>query len=49
MKLFKKLMSYFIALTMVLSLATLLGGNVHAAGGTTDTGTTGNSLTIKNK
>ncbi len=30
MKLFKKLMSYFIALTMVLSLATLLGGNVHA-------------------
>ncbi len=48
MKLFKKLMSYFIALTMVLSLATLLGGNVHAAGGTTDTGTTGNSLTIKN-
>ena len=31
MKLFKKLMSYFIALTMVLSLATLLGGNVHAA------------------
>ena len=35
MKLFKKLMSYFIALTMVLSLATLLGGNVHAAEGTT--------------
>ena len=35
MKLFKKLMSYFIALTMVLSLATLLGGNVHAAEATT--------------
>lgn len=44
MKLFKKLMSYFIALTMVLSLATLLGGNVHAEG-TTDTG---NSLAITN-
>ena len=35
MKLFKKLLSYIIAFTMVLSLATLLGGNVHAAGGTT--------------
>ena len=42
MKLFKKLMSYFIALTMVLSLATLLGGNVHAADATTYT------LTLQN-
>lgn len=33
MKLFKKLLSYIIALTMVLSLATLLGGNVYAAEG----------------
>ncbi|MGM9952173.1 MAG: isopeptide-forming domain-containing fimbrial protein [Intestinibaculum porci] len=31
MKLFKKLLSYIIAFTMVLSLATLLGGNVYAA------------------
>lgn len=30
MKLFKKLLSYIIAFTMVLSLATLLGGNVYA-------------------
>lgn len=35
MKLFKKLLSYIIAFTMVLSLTTLLGGNVHAAEGTT--------------
>ncbi len=31
MKLFKKLLSYIIAVTMVLSLATLLGGKVYAA------------------
>ena len=49
MKLFKKLMSYFIALTMVLSLATLLRGNVHAVEGTTGTqgATTGYKLTLK--
>ena len=41
MKLFKKLLSYIIALTMVLSLATLLGGNVHATEPTY-------TLTIKN-
>jgi len=33
MKLFKKLLSYIIAVTMVLSLTTLLGGNVYAAEG----------------
>ena len=42
MKLFKKLLSYIIAFTMVLSLATLLGGNVHAADATTYT------LTLQN-
>ena len=42
MKLFKKLLSYIIAVTMVLSLATLLGGNVHAADATTYT------LTLQN-
>jgi fimbrial isopeptide formation D2 family protein/LPXTG-motif cell wall-anchored protein len=42
MKHFKRLFSYLVALTMVLSLAAFAGVNVHA-----DT-TTGNSLTVKN-
>ncbi len=45
MKLFKKLLSYIIAFTMVLSLATLLGGNVHAADATEATTYT---LTLQN-
>ena len=44
MKLFKKLLSYIIAFTMVLSLATLLGGNVHAA----DTAQPQHVITINN-
>ena len=42
MKHFKRLFSYLVALTMVLSLAAFAGVNVHAAE------TTDNSLTITN-
>ena len=46
MKLIKKLLSYIIAVTMVLSLATLLGGNVHAEGTATEGNTTTYTLTL---